>query len=145
MTLDLFAHADALFGGPAPRLRAAPASAPFLDLLAERLIESLAARHDPFALSDALMLLPNRRATRGLIDAFAQRLGGAALLPTIRPIGDPQLDDDPDVWGAEPIAFDVAPAIDPHASAHGTRRADPRARCGGRRRRRSLARDRVGR
>ncbi len=88
-----------LFDGPAPRLRAAPASAPFLELLAAAMTQALYRQDDPFSLSDALVLLPNRRAARGLVDAFAKRLGGAALLPTIRPLGDPYADDDPDVWG----------------------------------------------
>jgi ATP-dependent helicase/nuclease subunit B len=101
-----------LFDGPAPRLRAAPASAPFLDLLAEAMIAALARADDPFALADALVLLPNRRAARGLMDAFAKRLGGAALLPAIRPLGDPHAEDDPDVWGADPIAAGIAPPID---------------------------------
>ncbi|MBS0384257.1 MAG: double-strand break repair protein AddB, partial [Proteobacteria bacterium] len=92
-----------LFDGPAPRLRAAPAAAPFLELLAGAMVDALNREDDPFALSDALVLLPNRRAARGLVDAFAKRLGGAALLPTIRPLGDPYADDDPDVWGAETL------------------------------------------
>ncbi|QGZ96653.1 double-strand break repair protein AddB [Terricaulis silvestris] len=99
-----------LFEGPAPRLRAAPASAPFLDVLADSMVAALVREDDPFALSDALVLLPNRRAARGLIDAFQKRLGGAAILPAIRPLGD--LDEDPQVWGADPIALDVASAID---------------------------------
>jgi ATP-dependent helicase/nuclease subunit B len=103
--------APGLFSGPAPRLCAVPASAPFLDTLADAMVAALSREHDPFALSDALVLLPNRRAMRGLIDAFAQRLGGAALLPAMRPLGD--LDDDIDIWGAEPIEADVAPAIEP--------------------------------
>lgn len=101
-----------LFDGPAPRLRAAPASAPFLDLLADAMISALARKHDPFALADALVLLPNRRAARGLMHAFAQRLGGAALLPTIRPLGDPHSEEDPDVWGADPVGVDIPPPID---------------------------------
>ncbi len=103
---------EPLFGGPAPRIRAVPASAPFLDVLAEAMVAGLARKDDPFALADALVLLPNRRAARGLIDAFAKRLGGAALLPTIRPLGDPHADDDPDVWGADPILSDIAPPIE---------------------------------
>jgi ATP-dependent helicase/nuclease subunit B len=102
--------APGLLSGPAPRLCAVPASAPFLDTLADAMAVALTREHDPFALSDALVLLPNRRAMRGLIDAFAQRLGGAALLPAMRPLGD--LDDDIDVWGAEPIDAELAPAIE---------------------------------
>lgn len=101
-----------LFDGPAPRILAAPPSAPFLDLLANAMADALYRDDDPFALSDALVLLPNRRAARGLMDAFARRLGGAALLPAIRPLGDPHADDDAEVWGAEPLAFDAPPAID---------------------------------
>jgi ATP-dependent helicase/nuclease subunit B len=103
---------EPLFGGPAPRLRAIPASEPFLDLLAEAMIGALKRDNDPFALADALVLLPNRRSTRGLIDAFAKRLGGAALLPTIRPLGDPHAEDDPDIWGADPISAAIPPPID---------------------------------
>ena len=103
--------ASGLFDGPAPRLRAAPASAPFLDLLAAAMAEALGGE-DPFALSDALVLLPNRRSARGLIDAFAKRLGGAALLPSIRPLGDPYAEDDQDVWGADPIGAELPPPID---------------------------------
>lgn len=102
-----------LFAGPAPRLRAAPASVAFLDLLAAEMVEALYRADDPFSLSDALVLVPNRRAARGLMDAFAKQLGGAALLPAIRPLGDPHVDDDPDVWGADPIGDDIAPRIDP--------------------------------
>lgn len=103
---------EPLFGGPAPRIRAVPASASFLDVLAESMVAGLARKDDPFALADALVLLPNRRAARGLIDAFAKRLGGSALLPTIRPLGDPHADDDPDVWGADPIASEILPPIE---------------------------------
>ncbi|MGE3143551.1 MAG: double-strand break repair protein AddB, partial [Hyphomonadaceae bacterium] len=102
---------SALFAGPTPRVRAVPASAPFLDVFVEAMAGALWRADAPFALADALVLLPNRRAAQGLIDAFARKLGGAALLPTIRPLGD--LDDDPDVWGAEPIELDIAPAIAP--------------------------------
>jgi ATP-dependent helicase/nuclease subunit B len=99
-----------LFDGPAPRVRNIPASAPFLDTLVDAVVRALPA-DDPFALADTVIFLPNRRASRGLIDAFAARLGGAALLPAIRPLGD--LEDDPDVWGPEPVTLDVPPAIEP--------------------------------
>lgn len=104
---------SALFAGAAPRLRAAPASAAFLDSLAASMVDALYRADDPFSLSDALVLLPNRRAARGLMDAFAKKLGGAALLPAIGPLGDPHVDDDPDVWGADPIGDDIAPPIEP--------------------------------
>ncbi|MGQ0534132.1 MAG: double-strand break repair protein AddB [Caulobacteraceae bacterium] len=100
-----------LFDGPALRLRVITASAPFLDALADAMVEALG-RDDPFALSDALVLLPNRRAAAGLIDAFAKRLGGAALLPAIRPLGDPQVDDDPDVWGADGLITEIPPPME---------------------------------
>jgi inactivated superfamily I helicase len=56
-----------LFEGEAPHVRAAPPSAAFLEVLAERLALDLADPDDPFALADATVLLPNRRAGRGLI------------------------------------------------------------------------------
>lgn len=103
---------EPLLSGPAPRLRVAPASAPFLDLLAEAMVGALWRKDDPFALADALVLLPNRRAGRALVDALAQRLGGSALLPSIRPLGDPHAEDDPDVWGPDPAGAELAPPID---------------------------------
>jgi ATP-dependent helicase/nuclease subunit B len=99
-----------LLSGPVPRVRTIPASAPFLDTLVEALLAELPVG-DPFALADAIIFLPNRRATGGLIEAFARRLGGAALLPAIRPLGD--IDDDPEVWGPEPLALNVPPEIAP--------------------------------
>lgn len=93
-----------------PRIVTIPASSPFLDTLVDAIIAEVPAG-DPFALADTIIFLPNRRAGAGLVDAFARRLGGAALLPAIRPLGD--LDDDPDVWGPEPIALDVPPEIPP--------------------------------
>ncbi len=100
-------NAARLFAGAAPRVRAVPPSTQFLDLLAERLCTDLP---DSFALADALILLPNRRSVRALIEAFAAR-GASLLLPAIKPLGD--VDDDADVWGADPVAFNIPPAIDP--------------------------------
>ena len=99
-----------LFDGPAPRVRNIPASAPFLETLVGAIVAALP-KDDPFALADTVIFLPNRRASRGLVDAFANKLGGAALLPAIRPLGD--IEDDPDVWGPEPLTLDVPPAIEP--------------------------------
>ncbi|MBX9746117.1 MAG: double-strand break repair protein AddB [Hyphomonadaceae bacterium] len=113
MTMLPLGLPEPLFGGPAPRLRAVPASAPFLEVLADAMIGELVRKDNPFALSDALVLLPNKRGARGLMNAFARKLGGAALLPTIRPLGDPYADEDPDVWGADPISDDILPPIEP--------------------------------
>jgi ATP-dependent helicase/nuclease subunit B len=99
-----------LLGGPVPHVRSAPPSVAFLDLLADRLIAELSSDENPFALADALVLLPNRRSVRALIEAFAAR-GKSMLLPAIKPLAD--VEDDSDVWGADPIAFGIAPAIDP--------------------------------
>ena len=65
-----------LFDGPAPRLRAAPASAPFFELLAGAMADALYREDDPFALSDALVLLPNRRAAWRLLDACWRSASG---------------------------------------------------------------------
>ena len=48
---------------------------------------------DPLALADALVLVPTRRAARTLREAFAEALGGAALGPRIRALGDVGEDD----------------------------------------------------
>lgn len=102
---------EPLFSGPPPRLRVVPASAPFLEVLADAMVAELWRKDDPFALADALVLAPNRRSVRGLMEAFAKRLGGAALLPTIRPLGDPQADDETELWD-DPLAADLQPPID---------------------------------
>ncbi|MBI1186941.1 MAG: double-strand break repair protein AddB [Alphaproteobacteria bacterium] len=108
---DLFAQSDdPLFAGSAPRVCATASSTPFLDALVDAACRALDADARPDALMDALILVPNRRAVHALVDAFAARLGGAALLPAIRPLGD--LGDEPDVWGD--LAAQGAPAaIDP--------------------------------
>jgi ATP-dependent helicase/nuclease subunit B len=48
---------------------------------------------DPLALSSAIIYLPTRRAARGFGDAFADVLGGAALLPQFRALGESEEDD----------------------------------------------------
>lgn len=78
----------------APRLFAIPPGAPFLPTLADalldrRLIDGFPAAADPLALADAVIYVPTRRAARQLRAAFAGRDGaGAALLPSIRPLGE---------------------------------------------------------
>ena len=86
-----------------------PSGVPFLRCLAEGLAEHLGER-----LSDALILLPTRRAVRGLGDAFVEAgvLGRrATLLPRMRPLADIDTDD----ITFEPAALfaDMSPAIPP--------------------------------
>lgn len=65
-----------------------PAEVSFVDALAQGILE----RHgdDPLTLSRAKVLLPTRRGTRALQEAFLRASGGRALiLPSIQAIGDP--------------------------------------------------------
>jgi ATP-dependent helicase/nuclease subunit B len=84
-------------------------SAPFAETLARGLIAR--AGDDPLALSSAVIYLPTRRAARGFGDAFAAVMGGAALLPQFRPLGDSEEDDL--LWGAASEELELAPAIAP--------------------------------
>ncbi|HWM62111.1 MAG TPA: hypothetical protein VNN98_08155, partial [Rhizomicrobium sp.] len=80
-------------------------SAPFAETLARGVIARVG--DDPLALSPAIIYLPTRRAARGFGDAFAKVMGGAALLPQFKPLGDSEEDD---------LLFDAAgdaPAITP--------------------------------
>jgi ATP-dependent helicase/nuclease subunit B len=76
-----------------PRVFNIPASAPFLKVLVDalldgRLVPGFAPRNDPLALASATLYLPTRRACRSARDAFLEALGDAAILPRIVPIGD---------------------------------------------------------
>ena len=68
-----------------------PASSPFGETLARGLMAR--AEKTPFALSEVTIYLPTRRAARGFGEAFAKILGGAALLPQFRALGDSDEDD----------------------------------------------------
>ncbi len=68
-----------------------PASAPFGENLARGLMARL--EKSPFALSEVTIYLPTRRAARSFGEAFAKVLGGAALLPQFRALGDSDEDD----------------------------------------------------
>ena len=104
-------------GPSAPRVFSIAAGRPFLDVLAHWLLASIP-HEDPFALADATILLPTRRAARALADAFARQAGGrhgqsAMLLPRIETLGD--IDEDEMTLadaGAE-LALDLPAAIDP--------------------------------
>ncbi|HEX2591417.1 MAG TPA: double-strand break repair protein AddB [Rhizomicrobium sp.] len=88
-----------------------PASAPFAQSLAEGLIGRLDAAGDPLKLASATIYLPTRRAVRTLSEAFARVLGGAALLPDIKPLGD--VDEDEFLFDATADGFTLPPAIAP--------------------------------
>lgn len=76
------------------RVFTVPPGKPFLDVLAAALINgALGHPHDtsrdPLALTDITLLLPTRRATRALQDAFLKHTGqSAVLMPRIRPIAE---------------------------------------------------------
>jgi ATP-dependent helicase/nuclease subunit B len=70
-----------------PQLYTIAPGRPFLDLLAAGILRRFGA--DPLTLSRVTVLLPTRRACRGLAEAFLRaRDGEALLLPKIRPLGD---------------------------------------------------------
>jgi ATP-dependent helicase/nuclease subunit B len=103
-----------LFTQKGPRVFTMPPAVSFLDSLATTLIAELAKPDTPFALSDAIILLPTKRAARALGQAFLDASGGAAtLLPRIRTIGDI----DPDDAGLAELGetIDATPVIDPLA------------------------------
>jgi ATP-dependent helicase/nuclease subunit B len=82
-------------------------SAPFADTLAHGLIRQLG--DGPLALADAVIYLPTRRAQRTFGDAFARVLGGAALLPEFKALGDV----DEDEFLFEENALELPPAVTP--------------------------------
>jgi ATP-dependent helicase/nuclease subunit B len=78
-----------------PRVATLPSGPPFLDTLARGIVASLGDRTgDPLAATRVTVLLPTRRACRGLREAFLRVQGGAAaLLPRILPLGDLEEDE----------------------------------------------------
>ena len=92
-----------------PNVFTIAAGEPFAEALARGLVETLGS--DPLALSDATIFLPTRRAVRTLGETFARILGGAALLPQLRPLGD--LDEDAMLFDAASESLALKPAIAP--------------------------------
>jgi len=99
-----------------PRLFTIPPGAAFLPTLAEaavsgRLVPGFAASGDPLALAAATVYVPTRRAARELRSILVDLAGGrAAILPTIRPLG--EFEEDAAAFepgGGE--ALDLAPPI----------------------------------
>ena len=80
-----------------PRLFTIAAGANFAASLADGLIARLGTpselKKNPLALSRCIIYLPTRRAARSFGETFAKRLGGAALLPQFRALGDSEEDD----------------------------------------------------
>lgn len=103
-----------LFETPMPRVFTIPPAVSFLDVLAQTLVDALATEDTPFALSDAIIVLPTRRAARGLAQAFLNcSPQTATLLPRIRTLGD--LNPEDAGLGEFGDDLDQAPAIDPLA------------------------------
>jgi ATP-dependent helicase/nuclease subunit B len=91
-----------------PNIFTIGAGAPFAVTLAKGLIARLG--DDRLALSGATIYLPTRRAARGFGEAFAAALGGSALLPQFRALGD--ADEDDLLFDAD-SDIDLIPAISP--------------------------------
>jgi ATP-dependent helicase/nuclease subunit B len=75
----------------APSVFNIPASADFAATLAKGVVARTGG--DPLAVSSATIYLPTRRAARAFGDAFARVLGGAALLPQFRALGESEDDE----------------------------------------------------
>ena len=87
-----------------------PPDVSFVETLAKRLWQEAA--EDPLRLTEALVLLPTRRACRHLREGFLRVTNGrAALLPRMQPLGD--VDEAELVFTDDALDPDLPPAIDP--------------------------------
>jgi ATP-dependent helicase/nuclease subunit B len=103
----------------APRVLSIPPGAPFLPTLASallsgELVPGFRFDGDPLALADVTIYVPTRRAARALRTEFMELMGGrAAILPTVRPLG--EFDEDEALFETDapenPAALDLAPPI----------------------------------
>ncbi len=99
------------FAGSGPRWRAVPAWRPFLEDLAAGVLDWLGDA-PPETLTDATILLPNRRAARAFSFALGKLAGERpVLLPQVRPLGDLEEDEPPFAPGE--LGLDLPPAIAP--------------------------------
>ena len=99
------------FTGECPRWYAVEAHRPFLEDLAAGVLDWLGDK-PPETLSDAVILLPNRRAARAFTSALTKQAGGRpVLLPQVRPLGDLEEDEPPFAPGE--LGLDLPPAIAP--------------------------------
>ena len=92
-----------------PRVFTIAASADFAPTLARGLLAR--GGGDPLALAAATIYLPTQRAARGFGDAFAAELGGAALLPQFKALG--ESDEDDLLFDAAADGLELLPAIAP--------------------------------
>jgi ATP-dependent helicase/nuclease subunit B len=110
---------------PARRIYTVPPGRPFLTALAEALLAGDlpnpgGTRPGPMQLADTTLLLPTRRATRALQEAFLRAAGGTALLlPRIRPIIGAAEEDLGALASAEDLATDAAGELRPAISDMG--------------------------
>lgn len=98
-----------------PRIFTIPPGANFLARLTETLSQSLGLEDNPAALSEMIVYTPNRRAARGLAEAFhtcAAQMGHAALIaPEIRVLGD--LEDDVTIAPKGITELNLGPPLSP--------------------------------
>lgn len=92
-----------------PQIYTIAASAPFAETLARGLIERIGP--DPLSLSSSIIYLPTQRAARNFGEAFARVLGGSALLPQLKPLGDTE--DDEALLDLLADGLEIKPAISP--------------------------------
>src|SRR5258706_6782526 len=92
-----------------PHIFTIPSGIPFARALSEGVIARSGS--DPLTLADALVLVPTRRAARALREIFAEALGGAALLPRIRALGD--IDDEEQLFDPSTEDLDAVPPVAP--------------------------------
>lgn len=101
---------EPLFAPGASRLRTIPAGSAFLSELARGLAEACGLAHDPAALADAVIYVPNRRSARALSLALFDAAGGRTILaPDIRALGD--MDNGEPAPICEQVLLQDAPAL----------------------------------
>ncbi|MEX0407671.1 double-strand break repair protein AddB [Aquibium sp. LZ166] len=100
-----------------PRVYSIPPGVRFLPTLVDTflagdLVPGFVFDGDPLRLADATIYVPTRRAARELRAIFASRMGGSAILPVIRPLGD--FDEDAVLFeGNSAAELELAPPIAP--------------------------------
>lgn len=99
--------------GKNPEIYNIPAHQSFVDELAKGIVDRFGS--EPIALSEVLILLPNRRAVRSLREAFLRLSDGKPIiLPNLQPIGD--VDEDGLIMGGGTLYDDLSlkPAVPQH-------------------------------